>query len=47
MIKDIIKNNKNNYEEYLKDYEIAKKVNSRSFIINYLLTNICKNEKVT
>ena len=32
----IIKNNDNNYEEYIKDFEEAKKMNDRLNLINYL-----------
>ena len=36
IIKDIIKNKKVDYENYLEDYEKAKKINERIPIINYI-----------
>jgi len=36
IIKDIIKNKKEDYEKYLEDYDKAKKINERIPIINYI-----------
>ena len=42
ILNDIIKNRKGNYNNYLKDYELAKKMNDRIAIIKYLF---CENNK--
>ena len=39
IIKELLKNNEGNYKKYLKDYEIAKKMNKRFQIILYMFKN--------
>ena len=48
ILQDIINNNKNGFEKYLSDYEVAIKINIRAPIIKYLINSkepeILKNE---
>ena len=43
ILEEIVRNKNGNYNEYLKDYDIAKKMNERYDIINYLYESKNKN----